>query len=186
MNQGTYELTITLKRNYSSVSGHTANWYIEPREVTLDWRNTENRTFGDDKTVTATAGNLVNGDTITVAVAGGDETAAGSHTATATGLTGDKAENYKLPTAVTKEYIIGKAAAKVITPPTAASLFTTGFRSALLPSAARLPAVRWSTAMRKMANILRQRTSVESTRVNMSSGIRCRATATTATRLRSS
>ena len=133
MNQGTYELTITLKRNYSSVSGHTANWYIEPREVTLDWRNTENRTFGDDKTVTATAGNLVNGDTITVAVAGGDETAAGSHTATATGLTGDKAENYKLPTAVTKEYIIGKAAAKVITPPTAAELVYNGLSQRLAP-----------------------------------------------------
>ena len=133
MNQGTYELTITLKRNYSSVSGHTANWYIEPREVTLDWQNTENRTFGDDKTVTATAGNLVNDDAITVAVTGGAETAAGSHTATATGLTGDKAENYKLPAAVTKEYIIGKAAAKVITPPTAAELVYNGLSQRLAP-----------------------------------------------------
>ncbi len=82
---------------------------VEKREVTLTWHNYENRTYNDGKTVTATAGNLVNGDAVGVAVSGGDENTTGTHTATATGLTGDKADNYKLPANVTKEYTIGLA-----------------------------------------------------------------------------
>ena len=84
---------------------------VTPREVTLAWNNTENRTYGDGKLVTVTAGNLVNGDTVEVAVSGGDYTAVGTHTANATGLTGSKAGNYKLPndnTKLTVTYNISK------------------------------------------------------------------------------
>ena len=120
-NKGTYELTVTLKRNYSSTYGKKVTWYIDPREVTLDWQNTESRTYGDGKAVTATAAGMVNGDVVNVTVTGGDATAVGTHTATATALTGEKATNYKLPDANTQTYTIGQ---KTLT---AADLeFTTG------------------------------------------------------------
>lgn len=70
---------------------------VVPREVTLSWNNTENRTYGDGKLVTAEAGNLVNGDEISVDVTGGDKNETGTHTAAAAGLTGSKAGRYKLP-----------------------------------------------------------------------------------------
>ncbi len=67
------------------------------------------------KTVTATAGNLVNGDEISVDITGGDKTEVGTYTATATGLTGGKTENYKLPDDDAKRtftYSIGKGKLK--------------------------------------------------------------------------
>ena len=83
---------------------------VEKREVTLTWDGYENRTAGDGKAVTATAGNLYGSDAIKVTVSGGDAQTSGTHTATATGLTGAKAGNYKLPTTgLTQEYTIGLA-----------------------------------------------------------------------------
>lgn len=55
----------------------------------------------------------MNNDVIDVTVSGGDTLTAGTHTATATGLTGDKAGNYKLPVNVTREYEIGFMAQKL-------------------------------------------------------------------------
>lgn len=84
---------------------------VTPREVTLAWNNTENRAYGDGKFVSVTAGNLVNGDEISVDVTGGDKTETGTYTATATGLTGGKAGNYKLPDDTSKRtvtYSVGK------------------------------------------------------------------------------
>ena len=64
---------------------------------------------------------MVNGDVVNVTVTGGGATAVGTHTATATALTGEKATNYKLPDANTQTYTIGQ---KTLT---AADLeFTTG------------------------------------------------------------
>ena len=84
---------------------------VTQREVTLTWAGYENRTYHDGVSVTAAAGNLVNNDEIKVTVSGGGEQTSGTHTATATGLTGAKADNYKLPTTgLTKEYTIGLAA----------------------------------------------------------------------------
>ena len=84
---------------------------VGKKEVGLTWAGDTSRVWGDDKTVTATATGMVNGDVINVTVTGGDATAVGSHTATATGLTGTKAGNYKLPAANTLNYNIGKATA---------------------------------------------------------------------------
>jgi len=84
---------------------------VTQREVTLTWAGYENRTYHDGVSVTAAAGNLVNNNEIKVTVSGGGEQTSGTHTATATGLTGAKADNYKLPTTgLTKEYTIGLAA----------------------------------------------------------------------------
>lgn len=82
---------------------------VGQKEVGLTWEKYTGRVWGDGKTVTATATGMVNSDVINVTVTGGDATAVGSHTATATGLTGTKAGNYKLPAANTQTYTIGKA-----------------------------------------------------------------------------
>lgn len=85
---------------------------VGQREVTLTWHGYENRTYGDGKTVTATAGNLLEADAgkVQVTVRDGGWNMAGSWVARADGLTGDKAGNYKLPTTnLTQNYFIAPA-----------------------------------------------------------------------------
>ena len=84
---------------------------VEPREVTLTWHDYENRTYGDGKYVYATAGNLLEADVgkVVVELSGNAANASGTFTAIAERLTGDKADNYKLPENATKEYTIGLA-----------------------------------------------------------------------------
>ena len=86
---------------------------VRPRTVTLTWHNTEGRIYADDEgAITATVSNTVNGDRIGVTVTGGELTA-GTHTAAATGLTGDKAKNYQLSTVDadrTVQYTVAQAA----------------------------------------------------------------------------
>ena len=85
---------------------------VGQREVTLTWHDYENRTYGDGKTVTATAGNLLEADAgkVQVTVRDGGWNKAGSWVARADGLTGDKAGNYKLPTTnLTQNYFIALA-----------------------------------------------------------------------------
>lgn len=98
--------------NHETVSG-SFSVKINQKEITLIWNNTENRIYGDNKTVTAKAGELINNDDVNVTVSGGNETAAGDHTATAETLTGAKAGNYKLPDNKTKDYTIAKASLTV-------------------------------------------------------------------------
>lgn len=122
---GTLNYTYSYKQydnvgdNYTiTPSGQTSDNYaityvsgqlkVTPLTAELKWENTENRTYGDNKgNVTAKVTNLVNNDAINVTVSGGNTLTAGTHTAQATGLTGDKAGNYSLPASVTKEYTIG-------------------------------------------------------------------------------
>ena len=86
---------------------------VRPRTVALTWHNTEGRIYADDEgAITATVSNAVNGDRIGVTVTGGELTA-GTHTAAATGLTGDKARNYQLSTVDadrTVQYTVAQAA----------------------------------------------------------------------------
>ena len=85
---------------------------VEQRTVTLTWYNYENRTYGDGKRVYATAGNLLEADAgkVVVELSGNAANASGTVTAIAERLTGDKADNYKLPTTgLTQEYTIGRA-----------------------------------------------------------------------------
>lgn len=103
-------LTINGTGNYQGSATSDTTWSLVPKEVTLTWENYSARTYGDGKTVTATVSNKISGDEVNVTVSGGDETEVGSHTATATGLTGAHSGNYKLPaTAPTQAYEIGKA-----------------------------------------------------------------------------
>ena len=112
MNVGNFNITPAGKAsgNYD-IAFAPGTLTVEQRTVTLTWHNYENRTYGDGKTVTATAGNLVNNDDVKVTVENGDQNTSGTYTATATGLTGSKAGNYKLPQAkLTQQYTIGAAA----------------------------------------------------------------------------
>lgn len=89
------------KANYTTITG-SSTVTINPLEATLSWENTSFTYDGDTKTPTCTVSNLVEGDTCTVTVTGG-QTNAGTYTATAAAL--DNA-NYKLPATVTKEFTI--------------------------------------------------------------------------------
>lgn len=120
-NVGTY--TITPKdataANYDIkfVSGELT---VEQKEVGLTWNNADTLYYdGKAKNVTATATGLESNDAITVTVAGGKQTDIGSYSAAATGLTGAKAGNYKLPAGKTQEYTIEAALTSItVTPST--------------------------------------------------------------------
>lgn len=114
-NVGDYSIT---PNGYSSanydITYKPGKLTVGQKEVGLTWETYTGRVWGDGKTVTATATGMVNSDVIKVTVTGGDATAVGGHTATATGLTGTKAGNYKLPVANTQTYNIGKATARTL------------------------------------------------------------------------
>ncbi|CDD77305.1 putative uncharacterized protein [Cryptobacterium sp. CAG:338] len=78
---------------FSGTAQTDATATIAPREVGLIWNNTENRASGDGLSVTAELTNTVAGDDVYAVVSGGDATAAGTHTASAT-IAGSDAGNY--------------------------------------------------------------------------------------------
>lgn len=78
---------------FSGTAQTDATATITPREVGLIWNNTENRVSGDGLSVTAELTNTVAGDDVYAVVSGGDATAAGTHTASAT-IAGSDAGNY--------------------------------------------------------------------------------------------
>ena len=82
---------------------------VEQKEVGIEWGETSFNYDSKPHLPTATATGLVNNDVINITVTGA-EMAAGSYTATASELTGVKAGNYKLPTAHTTLFSIGKRA----------------------------------------------------------------------------
>ena len=82
---------------------------VNKKTVGLTWNNATERVYdGQPSNVTATATGLISGDEVNVSVTGGTEKDAGTHTATATALTGERAENYTLPSAKMQSYIINK------------------------------------------------------------------------------
>ena len=116
-------------------------WTLVAKDVTLNWENTTSRTWHDGKTVTATVSNKVGSDEVIVTVNGGDATdVGGPYTATATGLTGTKAGNYKLPSPnPTITYFIGKA--------TATGTFEANFEVLFSDTAAKTVAVNDFTGL---------------------------------------
>ncbi len=101
-NNTNYNITfVGTSLDYPEYSTYT----IAKREVTLAWGET---TFTYDKTAklpTATAGNLANGDEVTVTVSGEQTNAGDSYVATATALSNS---NYKLPEIKTTNFVINK------------------------------------------------------------------------------
>lgn len=93
---------------------------VSLKTVGLEWTGAGTLYYdGKAKNVAATATGLVNDDEIAVTVSGGTQTAIGSYSAAATGLTGAKAGNYTLPENKTAPYTIEAALTSVtVTPST--------------------------------------------------------------------
>ncbi|MBR2984940.1 MAG: hypothetical protein IKC60_05505, partial [Clostridia bacterium] len=102
---GNFAILGKIENDNYDVTFSDGTYTVTQREVTLTWSNLSFSYDGEEKVPTATAGNLVFGDVITVTV-GGKQISAGEHTATATALDD---QNYCLPTAVTKAFNIAKA-----------------------------------------------------------------------------
>lgn len=106
----TYPISVNtdgVATNYNIIPGTPGTLIVNQREVGLTWGTTPIIYNGTPQAPTATATNLVNEDVVGVTVDGA-QTGAGDYTATASALTGDKAGNYKLPTANTQDFTIGK------------------------------------------------------------------------------
>ena len=78
---------------------------VNPKEVGIDWTNTELTYNRSAQAPTAAATGVVNDDDVSVTVTGG-QTNAGNYVATASDLTGAKAGNYLLPEGLTHSFII--------------------------------------------------------------------------------
>ena len=108
-----YKITPSgLTSNNYTITFNTGTLTVNKKEVGLNWANTSLTYNGSQQIPTATATELVNNDSIGVTVTGA-QTNAGSYTATASGLTGNKAGNYKLPTANTHSFSIATASMTV-------------------------------------------------------------------------
>ena len=94
---------------------------VDQKEVGIEWENTSMPYNGHEQKPSATvsATDLVNNDVIEVTVTTDREAidVADDYTATATGLTGDKAGNYKLPAANTHDFTISQKALTVTAKP---------------------------------------------------------------------
>jgi len=111
---GTYTATATAlsNANYKLPELATHDYEIEPLEVELVWSGDEALVYdGQAKAVTASVGNAIEGDEVLVTVTGGDETDAGTHTATAAALSN---ANYKLPEQATHDYEIEPLEAELV------------------------------------------------------------------------
>ena len=110
---GSYTITPSgLSSDNYNISFDAGTLTVNQKEVDLSWTNTSLTYNGSQQLPTATATGLVNNDSIGVTVTGA-QTNAGSYTATASGLTGNKARNYKLPTANTHSFSIATASMTV-------------------------------------------------------------------------
>ena len=83
---------------------------VEKKEIGIEWGSTDLTYSGEAQKPTATATGAVNGDVLTLTVSGEQTNAsAEAYTATVTAITGEKAENYSLPSVATAEFTIAKA-----------------------------------------------------------------------------
>ena len=82
--------------NYD-ITYQTGTLTVKKRTIVLKWTNTSFTYDGEAHLPTATATGMVNGEEIGVTVSG-TQTNAGKHSATASGLTGEKVVHYELPT----------------------------------------------------------------------------------------
>lgn len=113
-NVGNYAITPSqsggANKNYK-ITFEKGTFTILHREITITWSDLELTYNGTEQAPRATAGNTAFGDKLELTVSGGRKDATGGQkvTATVTGITGDKAANYKLPRNVTTQFEIKKA-----------------------------------------------------------------------------
>lgn len=85
---------------------------ILPKEIGIDWSNLVLVYNGSAQAPTATATGVVNNDVIALTVEGAQTLVGEGYVATVTGITGEKAGNYKLPADCDEIFKIVKAAAE--------------------------------------------------------------------------
>ena len=78
-------------------SGLSKTFSIDPKEISISWGETELVYNGELQVPAVSVSNAVNGDEIRLTVEGGEKDAGGDYLATVTGISGEKAANYKLP-----------------------------------------------------------------------------------------
>ena len=117
VNAGTY--TVYYKAVRGKGHGETEEQHfdvtISRKEISIVWANTEVIYDGTEKTPTAAAKGLAEGDTCNITVTGG-QTEAGTYTARAVAINN---ANYKLPAETTVAFVIKKADFQLITAPQA-------------------------------------------------------------------
>lgn len=82
--------------NYS-ITFNNGTLTVSKKEVEIEWGSTSLGYTGSEQVPTATITNLVNNDEITVTVTGAKTDVGTGYEATVSGLSGPKADNYKLP-----------------------------------------------------------------------------------------
>ena len=104
---GSYTITPSgLTATNYAITFNTGTLTVEQKEIGLNWQNTSLTYSGTAQAPTSTATGIVNSDEISVTVTGTQTNVGTGYTATALGLTGTKADNYKLPAANTTTFEI--------------------------------------------------------------------------------
>ena len=113
-NAGTHTVKATIAATANYNGAEVTNTYtVSKRVAELSWGNLEFTYSGEAQQPTATVSNLVGSDECTVSISGNGLTPE-TYTATATTLSNS---NYQLPTTVTQDFTIGKAALTVTAKP---------------------------------------------------------------------
>ncbi len=110
-NVGDYVITVRglISDNYE-ITFAKGTLTVEQKEIGIRWGATGFIYNGTVQKPTATATGTVNGDELTLTVSGEQTNASDTaYTATVTGISGEKTENYKLPSNVTASFTIAKA-----------------------------------------------------------------------------
>jgi uncharacterized repeat protein (TIGR02543 family) len=107
VNAGAYyvKADVTETTNYSKGSG-SKKFTITPKTIGINWGSAEFTYNGSEQMPTATATGVIDGDTCSITVTGGQTNAGTGYTATASSVNNS---NYKLPTEKTKSFKIGEA-----------------------------------------------------------------------------
>lgn len=104
------EHTVYYKAEKDGYQPKTGSFKVTIKKVVIGitWRNTSFTYDGDSHVPKATATNVKGDDSLTLDVSG-SASSVGTHTAEVTGISGDGAGNYKLPSDVTKTFQINKS-----------------------------------------------------------------------------
>ena len=104
------EHTVYYRAEKDGYQPKTGSFTITIKKVVIGitWKNTSFTYDGDSHVPKATATNVKGDDSLTLDVSG-SASSVGTHTAEVTGISGDGSGNYKLPSDVTKSFVINKS-----------------------------------------------------------------------------
>ena len=108
---GTYYVKafVSETANWAAAESAAVSFKIAQREIAITWSEEQLTYNGEEQAPTATAGNTVSGDALTLTVTvEGEHKNAGTYTAQVTAIGGTGAANYAIPAANTKEFTIAR------------------------------------------------------------------------------